>query len=922
MILGRSQTSVLLTKASTEGDCLLKTHARNQSRAQTEAAPQRGPLTHHTGVKQAAPSSSLAGPEGGAVQRGALTPNGFTQDLSRIPTHSKVAASPPVRPPLKIQRREREQDEACEYGEELPAQLVGLQLKSLDVSDPNDAEEKEADEVARRVVEGRTAEVHGSAHAFNRKVSAKVGGAGDVLSKLDGGGGRSLDGRTRAEMESKMGADFSRVKVHTGSHAHALSEGLGARAFTHGRDIYFARGEFDPSSRRGKELLAHELAHTLQQRGGYGEKVRRKGKGGFDDEGKEKPPRRKKDISKQVENILAPSIEGKLPGGSVSVEAKILWQFVLSERTMKEIDDDYKLVTAESKLATEKHFYTLAVDGFKAKFSPKDKTEVKKNTTGLKFVSEFGVEIFNVVLKGGKPDFTLFNMGFTSGFEINGYTIENQPEVSKWLGASVVELIKARKMSISINLEVTASIGPSGYYKKRRDGTKAKADSEKHTKNKDEFKKKAEESKVKKNEAKAKSDKLKNNLKQKRDEIERLGKDKSLTPEQAKQKIEALEKEVEQMKPEAEKFEEAWRKEKAAMDDALKSANAEEKAAKEAARDARRLKQESKLMKKSAGRVRKALYKLEKKIAKQQRKVEKLVTRLAERAARWIEEKAAKRLGTRLALQAAKLVAKLVLRMIPIINTILFLWDVATLLYDLGKIFWNWFWGKEEEGEGEGTDEGGKDSEPSDTEGTSDTVEDGVEGNMQDGGGDRKDGDKGDEKDGGGKKDEKGVPDGGGDKDDKGKGTLPPDGNVMHDKDNPPPLADQTEKPEEEQPHETGVVLPWSRPLPGASTLGVSYRVAKQVSGTLVKGNLYTFKLILYYKNEGGKLVTVQTDAEQTFMYVNDVGGVPRFIVESPFVIQTDSRRIFFARDFPVKVHGAGKGTPIDAPLKKPQQFK
>jgi hypothetical protein len=81
---------------------------------------------------------------------------------------------------------------------------------------------------------------------------------------------QGLDAGTRSLMESAFGESFGDVRVHTGKHAGDAAEELGARAFTRGRDIYFNVGEFDPSTREGKEVLAHELAHVAQQRRGGG----------------------------------------------------------------------------------------------------------------------------------------------------------------------------------------------------------------------------------------------------------------------------------------------------------------------------------------------------------------------------------------------------------------------------------------------------------------------------------------------------------------------------------------------------------------------------------------------------------------------------------------------------------------------------
>ncbi len=89
----------------------------------------------------------------------------------------------------------------------------------------------------------------------------------DLASRLHSNqeSGSSLDENTRGEMESAFGADFGDVRVHTGSNAAQLSKDLGAKAFTHGSDIYFNQGQYNPNSSEGKHLLAHELTHTVQQ---------------------------------------------------------------------------------------------------------------------------------------------------------------------------------------------------------------------------------------------------------------------------------------------------------------------------------------------------------------------------------------------------------------------------------------------------------------------------------------------------------------------------------------------------------------------------------------------------------------------------------------------------------------------------------
>src|SRR5690625_886078 len=98
------------------------------------------------------------------------------------------------------------------------------------------------------------------------------------------GRGQPLEPSVQREMGSKMGADFSDVTIHTGGEATELNQGLGARAFTVGSDIYFNEGQYNPESAPGKRLLAHELTHTIQQGAAgpalTGERVSRKVAGG------------------------------------------------------------------------------------------------------------------------------------------------------------------------------------------------------------------------------------------------------------------------------------------------------------------------------------------------------------------------------------------------------------------------------------------------------------------------------------------------------------------------------------------------------------------------------------------------------------------------------------------------------------------
>ncbi|WP_443032424.1 eCIS core domain-containing protein [Streptomyces sp. DH18] len=86
----------------------------------------------------------------------------------------------------------------------------------------------------------------------------------DVVSS----GGSPLDTDTRTDMERRMGADFSDVRVHHDSAAHESAKGVGAHAYTVGNNVVFQRDAYDPGSPQGRTTLAHELTHVIQQRNG------------------------------------------------------------------------------------------------------------------------------------------------------------------------------------------------------------------------------------------------------------------------------------------------------------------------------------------------------------------------------------------------------------------------------------------------------------------------------------------------------------------------------------------------------------------------------------------------------------------------------------------------------------------------------
>lgn len=105
--------------------------------------------------------------------------------------------------------------------------------------------------------------------SLSRKAGHKAQAGAEVEQEIQAarGGGKSLDSGARSQMESAFGTDLSSVRVHNDKRADELNQSLNSRAFTTGKDIFFRKGEYNPGSSGGRELLAHELTHVMQQGG-------------------------------------------------------------------------------------------------------------------------------------------------------------------------------------------------------------------------------------------------------------------------------------------------------------------------------------------------------------------------------------------------------------------------------------------------------------------------------------------------------------------------------------------------------------------------------------------------------------------------------------------------------------------------------
>jgi hypothetical protein len=144
---------------------------------------------------------------------------------------------------------------------------VGSKLK---INEPGDIHEREADRIAGAVVGGSGATAQASAKpmpSLQRQAEHQAApqAAPPIVHDVLNTSGRPLDAATRAFMEPRFGLDFGAVRVHADARAAQSAAAVGAAAYTVGRDVVFGEGQFAPASAGGRHLLAHELAHVVQQ---------------------------------------------------------------------------------------------------------------------------------------------------------------------------------------------------------------------------------------------------------------------------------------------------------------------------------------------------------------------------------------------------------------------------------------------------------------------------------------------------------------------------------------------------------------------------------------------------------------------------------------------------------------------------------
>jgi Domain of unknown function (DUF4157) len=190
-------------------------------------------------------------------------------------------------------------------------QELRRRASSLKVNAPGDMWEQEADRIAERVTRAprpsvqRSCGCGGACDSCKSKTAEAPQAVHDMLRSA----GQPLPSQTRKMMESRFGHDFSRVRVHTDGRAAEAARSVHARAYTVARDVVFGAGEYSPGTTAGQQLLAHELAHVVQQSHGGPRVQRQEFVGG--------PGKTAKDKDRPLLGFSGPMTEQKSPGGTV-----------------------------------------------------------------------------------------------------------------------------------------------------------------------------------------------------------------------------------------------------------------------------------------------------------------------------------------------------------------------------------------------------------------------------------------------------------------------------------------------------------------------------------------------------------------------------------------------------------------------------
>ena len=212
----------------------------------------------------AAKSLSIGQPGGPYEQEADATAGQVVEKLNQPQTPLALSVGPPVpvgalTPVIQPKCASCEQEEKLQLKEEQELPEESLQRKPVFESSVPPSEENIQLKCASCEQQEKLQKKEGTGTGQSEASSVEERLAASR------GLGSPMIGDTRQQMETAFGTDFGNVRIHTNAAAVQMNKDLHAQAFTHGSDIYFDSGKYNPENQEGKRLLAHELTHTIQQ---------------------------------------------------------------------------------------------------------------------------------------------------------------------------------------------------------------------------------------------------------------------------------------------------------------------------------------------------------------------------------------------------------------------------------------------------------------------------------------------------------------------------------------------------------------------------------------------------------------------------------------------------------------------------------
>lgn len=204
-------------------------------------------------------TSKKSGLENFESQTGRYTSHHFAHSFSWIPLFHTPSVF--IQPKLKISapgdKYEQEADRVAEQVMRMPAPVVQRKCAQCE-------KEEEEQKIQLKPLASQISPL------IQRQESAPAMALDSppIVNNLLQSSGQALDGGTRSFMEERFGYDFSQVRVHADARAAASARAVQAQAYAVGRHIVFGSEQYRPNTETGRHLLAHELTHVVQQKGG------------------------------------------------------------------------------------------------------------------------------------------------------------------------------------------------------------------------------------------------------------------------------------------------------------------------------------------------------------------------------------------------------------------------------------------------------------------------------------------------------------------------------------------------------------------------------------------------------------------------------------------------------------------------------